>query len=122
MPESSNPATPAHRKFVHNPTSPPRHPTAWDRYRNRTDDKIAVAMSTGASMSNKTMVMRNGGLRKKLRARVTRYERRYEIPTAVMADLIKEGAVTETAEISKWLQAANVLQRLDREREESTAG
>ena len=60
-------------------------------------------------------------LRKKLRARVTRYERRYELPTAVMAGRIKEGAVTETAEISKWLQAANVLQWLDREREESTA-
>ena len=49
------------------------------------------------------------------------YERRYELPTAVMAGRIKEGAVTETAEISKWLQAANVLQWLDREREESTA-
>ena len=73
-------------------------------------------------MSKKEMVVRKGGLRKKLKARVTRYERRYEIPTAVMADRIKEGAVAETADISIWLQAANVLQKLDGEREKSTAG
>lgn len=50
----------------------------------------------------------------RLRAQVRRYERRYECPSATMAEAVRHGLVKETAEISKWLSALRVLESLQR--------
>ena len=63
--------------------------------------------------------VRGSTARGALRRRVQLFERRYEMPTAQMRELIMHGKHIETAEIARWLHDANVLARLEAK---STAG
>lgn len=57
--------------------------------------------------------VRGSTVRGALRRRVQAFERRYEMPTARMRDLITSGQQLETADIAKWLHDANVLVLLE---------
>lgn len=46
----------------------------------------------------------------RLRRRIRTYERRYEVTSEQMANLITTGYVKETAEIDKWMYAYRALQ------------
>lgn len=59
-----------------------------------------------------------GGLSRSVAA----YERRYEMSTGQMQELISVGKFPETAEVSKWLIDANVLTFLKARRERSMDG
>ena len=59
-------------------------------------------------------------LRAKLRRRIKTYERRYEMSTKRMREVVREDPLRETNEICKWLMDAALLEDLEEER--STAG
>ena len=51
----------------------------------------------------------------RLRRRIRTYERRYEVGSEQMANLVTTGYVKETAEILKWMFDYRVLQSLGKE-------
>jgi len=59
-------------------------------------------------------------LRAKLRRRIRLYERRYEMSTDKMRDVVRKDPLRETNEICKWLMDAALLE--DIVEEGSTAG
>lgn len=48
----------------------------------------------------------------RLKARITRLERRYEIPSNQMFREVRLGKMRETEEISRWMQDVIVLRRI----------
>lgn len=58
-----------------------------------------------------------------LQKEISKYERRYEMPSARMAALIEWGEMQETAEVLKWCFAYRALQSLnDRTRTDGSRG
>jgi ribosomal protein S21 len=51
---------------------------------------------------------------KRLRTYVSRFERRYECRSQVMAEAVSSKQVRETAEIGRWLTTYHVLKDLER--------
>ena len=57
-----------------------------------------------------------------LAERVEKFERRYEMATPLMRSEIQSGRMNETADVSKWLQDAEVLDRIQSSQVSDTAG
>lgn len=53
-------------------------------------------------------------LRERMEAEVQVYETRYELPSGRLKAALKEGRITETYEICRWLMAIETLRALDR--------
>jgi hypothetical protein len=57
-----------------------------------------------------------------LAQRVEKFERRYEMTTTLMRSAVQDGRMNETADVSNRLQDAAVLDRIQNNRENDTAG
>ena len=71
---------------------------------------------------NGVEIQDSAGYVRKLRRRIRRFERRYEMPTATMKARLDERTLTETAEIAEWLYDDTALAMLEGRDEKSTAG
>jgi len=79
-------------------------------------------MTRKAATTNRVVTKDAAAYRRKLRHRIRRFERRYEMPTATMKARLGERTLTETAEIAEWLFDETVLAMLEGRQETSTAG
>lgn len=57
-----------------------------------------------------------------LTERVEKFERRYEMVTVLMRSKVQDGQMQETADVSKWLQDAKVLDWIQNDQVSDTAG
>lgn len=54
-------------------------------------------------------------------ARIKDFERQYEMPSAVMQELLLEGKIRETAEVCSWLMLLKLRGRFDTYRNQASA-
>ena len=79
-------------------------------------------MTNTVAADNGVVVQDTAAYTRKLRRRIRRFERRYEMPTATMKARLGERTLTETAEIAEWLYDDTALAMLEGREETSTAG
>lgn len=77
---------------------------------------------TPTTATNHVVVEDTAAYTRKLRRRIRRFEKRYEMPTATMKARLDERTLTETAEIAEWLYDDTALAMLEDRAETSTAG
>ncbi len=79
-------------------------------------------MTRTAATDNGVVVEDASAYARKLRRRIRRFEKRYEMPTETMKTCVKVRAINETAEIAEWLYDDAALALLEGCEETSTAG
>ena len=79
-------------------------------------------MTRIAATHNGVVLEDASAYKRKLRRRIRRFEKRYEMPTATMKARLDDRTLTETAEISAWLYDDTALAMLEGREEISTAG
>ena len=75
-----------------------------------------------ATAANGVVMQDSAAYMRKLRRRIRRCEKRYEMPTATMKARLDERTLTETAEIAEWLYDDTALAMLEGREEITTAG